>query len=162
MASTASTPPSALAAVSTSAVCAGSARTSSARSSPAARASARPDDGEEERRDPGARAEARLRQRGRTQVGLDDHARCVDGSSGIEVTPVDRVGAGRPAGEVDELAQPDTHRHSTVAELADEVGTVAQDGGSPALGAGRRLTPLQDGAGSQIDDAGGDLRPAHI
>ena len=108
------------------------------------------------------RAEARLRERGRPQVGLDDHARSLDRGGRVEVAPVDRVRARRPTGEVDELAQPDPHRQRSAAELRGELGAVGQHCRAAALGARRHLTALQDGAGLQIDDAGGDLRPADV
>ena len=120
------------------------------------------DDDEEERRDTGARAEARLRERGRPQVGLDDDARRRDRRARVEVAPVDRVGTRRAAREIDELAQPDPDGQPAAAELGRKRGAVVEHHRTATLGAGRRQAPLVNRARLDVDDARGDLRPAHV
>ena len=127
-----------------------------------ARARARADDREEERRDARAGAEARLRERGCPQVGLDHDPRRVDRRRRVDAAPVDRVRARRPSREVDQLAQPDPDGQPAVAEFGDERCTVAQHGRAASLRARRHPTPIQDRSGGRIDDAGCDLRSADV
>ena len=117
---------------------------------------------EQERRAPGPGAECRLGDRRRAHVGLEDDPRRGDRDGQIEVAPVDRVGARRPAVEADELAQPDPDGQRAPAERLRRARRSRRAPPRRRAPAASAADPLAGPARSHVDDTGRDLRSADV